>query len=78
MQEEALENKILKLAEIMKKENTALHTSTYDGLDSYRENMLHFSNAQQKKADLTFSNEIYFFNKTQLINILMFVNIKTS
>jgi hypothetical protein len=58
MSEDQLQRKISRLAEIMKQEKDEIHTSTYEGLESYHEDLSLKHSSRNNKSHLTFSKYI--------------------
>ena len=69
MSEDLLQRKISRLSKIMKQEKEELHTSTFDNLDSYRDDIPISDIQRNKKSQLTFRKEIIW-------NIIIRPNVK--
>ena len=55
MSEDLLQRKMSKLAEMMKQENDEIHSSTYENLESYREDAPFPQPGRPNKSQITFS-----------------------
>lgn len=60
MSEDLLQKKMSKLAEMMKQENDEIHTSTYENLESYREEAPFLRFPTNNKSQITFSKTLGF------------------